>query len=394
MTKTSLGFWCFVPVLIAACGAADDPAGADVGGDSGAPGAVAGARSSAGAPSAQGGASGAVTGQAGARPNEGAPSGSAGSLSGNGGTPSGSAGAPNGAGGGRSGAGGAPSAGAGAANGGTSSGTGGKGGGSNMAGAGGKSGTGGAGSGGTTGAAGAGGSGATGGFGPNASCKAWPAATGSTQKVSKTQNVSGSFDGKLQRFVSDGLGDGEQGEDQQPLFVLADGATLSNVIIGAPAADGIHCNGTCTLKNVWWEDVGEDAATFKGTSASQTMTIDCGGAKKASDKVFQHNGPGTMKISNFYASDFGKLYRSCGNCSKMYARNSVFSYISATGGKSLAGVNENYNDTATFVGILAPSNIVICQRYKGNSSGDEPTATGTGPDGKVCLYKTSDVKAP
>ena len=67
-------------------------------------------------------------------------------------------------------------------------------------------------------------------------------------------------------------------EGQDALFELADGATLSNVIIGTPAADGVHCLGTCTLKNVWWQDVGEDAATFKGTSASQTMTIDGGGA--------------------------------------------------------------------------------------------------------------------
>jgi hypothetical protein len=33
----------------------------------------------------------------------------------------------------------------------------------------------------------------------------------------------------------------------------------------------------------------------------------------AADKVFQHNGPGTMNISNFYVATFGKLYRSCGN---------------------------------------------------------------------------------
>ena len=37
-----------------------------------------------------------------------------------------------------------------------------------------------------------------------------------------------------------------------------------------PAADGVHCKGSCTLRNVWWQDVGEDAATFKGTAASQT----------------------------------------------------------------------------------------------------------------------------
>ena len=51
------------------------------------------------------------------------------------------------------------------------------------------------------------------------------------------------------------------------------------------------------------------------------MTIDGGGAQKASDKVFQHNGPGTMIIKNFCAQDFGKLYRSCGNCTTQYARH-------------------------------------------------------------------------
>lgn len=43
-------------------------------------------------------------------------------------------------------------------------------------------------------------------------------------------------------------------------------------------------------------------------------TVKGGGAKKADDKVFQHNGAGELKITNFDVSDFGKLYRSCGNC--------------------------------------------------------------------------------
>jgi len=230
------------------------------------------------------------------------------------------------------------------------------------------------------------------GYGPAASCKAWPTATGSTQKLSKTQSVSKDFDGKLQRFVSDGLGDGGQGESQKPVFELADGATLENVIIGAPAADGIHCDGSCTLKNVWWEDVGEDAATLKGSSSSQVFSIDCGGAKLASDKVFQHDGPGTMKISNFFVQDFGKLYRSCGNCSKQYARHAIISNVIASNGKDLAGVNENYDDTATFSGILVSSGITICQRYTGNDTGAEPKATGSGADGKVCIYQPTDIE--
>lgn len=348
MSKPSVRFWFFLPIFALACGGSGDDSGTDPGGQAG--GSVAaGASSRAGAGNVSGSSAGGAssaggTGRAGAPASAGASSGGASS-----------GGAPSGGAAGKSGGG----AGAGTAGGGSAGAT------------------------------------STGNFGPAASCVAWPAATGSTQKLSKTQAVSKDFDGKLQRFVSDGLGDGAQGENQLPLFELADGATLENVIIGAPAADGIHCSGTCTLKNVWWEDVGEDAATQKGKSnSSQVMTIDCGGAKAASDKVFQQNGPGTMKISNFYVSNFGKLFRSCGNCSKQFAKHVVISNILATGGKDLAGVNENYNDTATFSGILVSSGTTICQRYTGNNTGAEPTATGTGPDGKVCIYKASDIKAP
>lgn len=41
------------------------------------------------------------------------------------------------------------------------------------------------------------------------------------------------------------------------VFVLEDGASLSNVIIGADQLEGIHCKGACTLKNVWFRDVCE-----------------------------------------------------------------------------------------------------------------------------------------
>ncbi len=227
-------------------------------------------------------------------------------------------------------------------------------------------------------------------IGPSPDCKPWPNATG-TKMLAETQVVDGSFDGKLQRFVGDGLGTGEQGEDQKPLFELADGATLSNVIIGAPAADGIHCLGSCTLTNVWWEDVGEDAATLKGSKASQTMRVDCGGAKHASDKVFQHNGPGTFDIRNFYVEDFGKLYRSCGNCSTQYERHVVVHSIRAQSGKTLVGINENYGDTATLTNIVTAPNTTICQRYEANDSGDEPTTTGSGPDSDFCLYQESEI---
>lgn len=96
------------------------------------------------------------------------------------------------------------------------------------------------------------------------------------------------------------------------MFILENGATLSNVIIGKSQAEGVHCKGTCTLNNVWWADVCEDAATFK--QGSGTSYVRGGGAFKASDKIFQFNGRGTIVIDNFYANDYGKLVRSCGNC--------------------------------------------------------------------------------
>ncbi|KAI1708043.1 pectate lyase domain-containing protein [Ditylenchus destructor] len=115
----------------------------------------------------------------------------------------------------------------------------------------------------------------------------------------------------LVRYVPE-FGDGSQSETQPPIFELEDGATVKNVILGAPSADGIHCKGSCIIENCWWEDVGEEAATFRG-GASATYTVTGGGAKKAADKVFQHDGGGTLTIQNFQVEDFGKLYRSCGN---------------------------------------------------------------------------------
>lgn len=215
----------------------------------------------------------------------------------------------------------------------------------------------------------------------------WPTPV-RTETLTATRQISGTFDGGNVRFVGGGaLGDGGQDEGQDPMFKLADGATLANVIIGSPAADGVHCSGTCTLRNVWWQDVGEDAATFKGTAAGQTMTVTGGGAMHAADKVFQHNGPGTMVIRDFQAEDIGKLYRSCGNCSKQFARHVRVSNVTVTVPlKMLVGINPNLGDTAVIDGVTVAgdaSKSVICGLFKGVTSG-EPTLVGTTPDGVSC----------
>lgn len=221
----------------------------------------------------------------------------------------------------------------------------------------------------------------------------FPTATGTTSVTASIRIAAGqSFDAKNRRYVGTS---GSQAENQAPLFILENGARISNVILGNPAGDGVHCLGTCTLTNVWWEDVGEDAATFKGTSASQTMTVTGGGARYASDKVFQHNGPGTMIIRDFYAQNYGTLYRSCGNCKTQHARKVVIENVTARDGSAkFVGVNQNYGDRAQLRAItIIGKRVPLCVRYNGNNTGAEPTTiSGSGgPYSPVCSFATSDV---
>ncbi|KNY28532.1 pectate lyase [Pseudobacteroides cellulosolvens] len=119
------------------------------------------------------------------------------------------------------------------------------------------------------------------------------------------------FDGKGQKFWADKntLGDGSQKEGQKPIFKLEKGAKLKNVVISAPAADGVHCYGDNLVENVVWEDIGEDALTVKGGG---TIEIKGGSAKKGDDKCFQINSSCTFKVSNFTADTIGKLIRQNG----------------------------------------------------------------------------------
>jgi len=144
------------------------------------------------------------------------------------------------------------------------------------------------------------------------------------------------------------------GGDAEAIFLLGDNATLSNVILGPNNGEGVHCLGTCTLNNVWWQDVCEDAATFKQKSGDSY--VNGGGARNATDKVFQHNGGGTVHIKNFYVSHIagsdvktltrnqgennGKLWRSCGTCGK-YTRHVTIENVYMKNLKTGAGVNEN-----------------------------------------------------
>jgi hypothetical protein len=219
-----------------------------------------------------------------------------------------------------------------------------------------------------------------------------PASSG-TSALSAVQTIAAgeSFDCG---YVAYDLGvscDGQE-EGQDPVFYLEEGASLSNCIIGPNQSDGVHCYGSCTLTNVWWPAVCEDAFTIKEQDSSATTYIKGGGAFGADDKVLQHNGAGTLSVSDFTVETFGKLYRSCGNCDSMYERHVIMDSISASDGSELAGINSNYGDSATFTNIVASDVDDICVTYTGTDDNDEePTENGSGADGTYCIYSDSDI---
>jgi pectate lyase C len=148
-------------------------------------------------------------------------------------------------------------------------------------------------------------------IGPRACGCATPAGEFGTLHDTIVVESGETYDGacKIFRADPDDLGDGSQDEGQSPLFRVESGGTLENVVIGASGADGIHVDGTVTLKNVHWLDIGEDALTVEGTG---TVTLDCGSAANSADKVFQVNAASTFRISNFTAKSAGKFVRQNG----------------------------------------------------------------------------------
>jgi hypothetical protein len=198
------------------------------------------------------------------------------------------------------------------------------------------------------------------------------------------------------------------GEGQVTVFEVEDGVTVKNLIVagGKPAGNGIVCKGNCTLDHVYWEDICEDAATNSKDGA--TMTLDHVIALHASDKVFQHNAKAGSKtvIRNSYISDFGKLWRSCGDCeSNGGPRNLQIENVRVEGIKvTVAGANRNYNDTVTVKDLFVKGGYdassdkpKICQEYMAvtNHQG-ESTKIDSGKsqwNTATCKLSMSDVKS-
>jgi hypothetical protein len=207
--------------------------------------------------------------------------------------------------------------------------------------------------------------------------------------------VSGTYDGGGALHEGD-MQDCSKGDQSstKPIIDVADGGTVKNVIFGVHVGDGIHCEGSCTIDNVWFQYVCDDAITMLGGSG-KTATITNSGFKGARDKTIQHNGDGsTVVLNNIYVETAGKLYRSCGQgCSSSAKRTVMASNIVAIGADQVVGVSTN--DKATLSNICTYRVSTICHTYQPGSDNDATTGangTGEGPS-SACTYKATDTHA-
>jgi len=82
---------------------------------------------------------------------------------------------------------------------------------------------------------------------------AFPNPSGTTNLAAvKTIAAGATFDGGLYQWdrSPSTCNDQSEGGDADAVFVLEDGATLSNVVIGPNNGEGVHCKGKCTLNNM------------------------------------------------------------------------------------------------------------------------------------------------
>lgn len=126
-----------------------------------------------------------------------------------------------------------------------------------------------------------------------------PASQGSVT-YSKAQTISGTFDGGMKTYGRGVSCTGQaEGGSADAVFILANGATLKNAIIGKDQIEGVHCQGSCTIQSecravlssyfrytdsipdVWWTEVCEDALSLKGDG---NALVSGGGAREADDK--------------------------------------------------------------------------------------------------------------
>lgn len=196
-------------------------------------------------------------------------------------------------------------------------------------------------------------------------------------------------------------------ESQGAVLTLKNASVRNVRLARNGGADGIHCkSGNCSLIDVVWEDICEDAAS--NLSEGGTMTIvggtaynSTGGYGGKPDKIFQHNSKNSTTIisGGFTAlGEQGKLWRSCGNCTNNGGPRNLIVYdvnIDAKIG-SIAGANRNYGDNVIIRDLrikdYKSGSPKVCEEYKGVQKGNgESSKYGEAWNTSTCNVSRSDV---
>uniref|UniRef100_A0A1I8C0L5 Probable pectate lyase F n=1 Tax=Meloidogyne hapla TaxID=6305 RepID=A0A1I8C0L5_MELHA len=229
----------------------------------------------------------------------------------------------------------------------------------------------------------------------------WPTAT-QTIPLEETMPVPKFLDCGYKRYVPN-LSNGKWGskEFMFPVFQLQNGAVIKRCIFSG--ADGIHCNGTCTVEDCWNENVADDSISLMGSNPNSVYTIQGGGARNGKGKTIQFDGAGKLIVNNFYIHTAGQGIRSCGNCEQQF-RNRIIEVNSLIIenleiGQYVVGVNSNYGDKATLKDIhilgSTANEVFPCKVFEGNNQGKNTKVNDMedikGGDGTYCIYEASDI---
>ena len=198
-----------------------------------------------------------------------------------------------------------------------------------------------------------------------------------------------------------------KGGESQPAVLTLENATVKNVRLKADGgSDGIWCTkGDCTLENVIWEDICEDAATQKSTPGS-TLTIIGGWAwNNGGGKIFQHNAPDTTVVvtGGFTAKGrSAKLLRACGNCvgnggNKKLILDNV--RVDGVLSEEVVAPNKNYGDVATvrnlYIKDYDPEKQDVCAEWIGYDKSEKKPSERLGEawNTEHCQVRREDVQA-
>lgn len=93
-----------------------------------------------------------------------------------------------------------------------------------------------------------------------------PPRSGPIVSLPAPQRISGSKDFGNQEYDRGLICETDVEVPNPEVFILEDGASISNVIIGSRIKEGIVCRGACTLTNVWFRNVCESMSITPSNS--------------------------------------------------------------------------------------------------------------------------------